>query len=72
MIETGRCADEARFPAVSKKTSPGRWRRAAATSTGVMPSSRAGRAGIRVVISTIEAIGKACERTEASWKTPDW
>ena len=39
ITETGRATEDGKFPAVSKKTRPGRWRSAAATSTASLQGS---------------------------------
>lgn len=53
MTEIGLEPPDGKFPAVSKNTSPPRCRKRPATSTGDMPSSRAGLATVRIKDSAI-------------------
>ena len=55
--------DERRVRAV---LGPGRWRKAAATSTGDMPSSRAGFTRMRGFVCAIAARSKSRARSDAS------
>jgi len=71
ITDTGGREFEGGFPTVSKKTMPGRWRKASATSTGVMPSRCAGRVGIRKRVSSIAAATKSRCSAEASRKLAD-
>ncbi|MEI6177788.1 MAG: hypothetical protein WCS43_12925, partial [Verrucomicrobiota bacterium] len=66
--ETGGSAEAVGFPAESKNTNPGKCRKPPATSTGVRPASRVGRAWNRIVTSAIALVGKGRQPTEASRK----
>ena len=70
ITETGCRAVEGRLPEVSKITSPGQWRKPAATSMGVMPASRLGRLEIPVVTCDIAMEGKGRKSCKARRKNP--